>query len=112
MNTATVASVIETTSPDFVRWVYDAFDFVTHPTDLEREIAITGYDGHYGPSGYIITINGSPTRGTVVIDREDVLLKAGGRTRLRHRYRPDHFAKWNAVFEFLKQHGAEVGFLE
>jgi hypothetical protein len=36
-------------------------------TDLEREIAITPYDGAYGRAGVVITIEGSPPRALLLV---------------------------------------------
>ena len=36
--------------------------------DLGREICVTPYTGAYGYAGAVITINGSPPRGTVVVE--------------------------------------------
>lgn len=37
------------------------------PDYLARALAITGFPGHYGLAGFVITINGSPTRLVLVV---------------------------------------------
>ena len=38
---------------------------------LTRPMAITAFAGHYGPAGYVLTVNGSPTRSLIVVAGHD-----------------------------------------
>lgn len=52
----------------FVRWAYGLFGFVPTADDCERSLFATPYPGCYGHAGYVLTIDGSPPRATILIE--------------------------------------------
>lgn len=51
----------------FIRWAYGLFGRAPCEDDLQREIHVAPFFGCYGLAGYVITVNGSPPRGTVIV---------------------------------------------
>lgn len=52
----------------FIRWAYGLFGSMPSDDDCNRPVHVVGYYGCYGPAGYVITVNGSPPRATVLIE--------------------------------------------
>lgn len=52
----------------FVRWTYALFGYVPTADDCDRSIFASAYHGCYGLAGYVLTINGSPPRATILIE--------------------------------------------
>lgn len=68
---STLSATIETrryTDPEFVRWAYGLFGLVPADEDRKRQVIVTPYQGNYGAAGFVIAINGSPPRGTLVVE--------------------------------------------
>lgn len=53
---------------EFIRWAYGLFGSRPSDDDCSRPVHVAAYDGCYGPAGYVITVNGSPPRATVLIE--------------------------------------------
>ncbi len=53
---------------DYITWVFSLLKCKPNNDDLLREVFITEYPGCYGPAGCVVTINGSPTKGTLLLD--------------------------------------------
>lgn len=53
---------------EFILWAYRLFGSRPSDEDCNRPVHVAGYDGCYGPAGYVITVNGSPPRATVLIE--------------------------------------------
>lgn len=55
---------------------------------LRRPLAVTSFPGHYGPAGFVVTVNGSPTRAVIVVvgrcqaNAAIYALDSGGRARV------------------------------
>lgn len=52
---------------EFISWAYGLFGETPQDGDVDRKVYATPYEGHYGPAGWILTINGSPTRVTILV---------------------------------------------
>lgn len=52
----------------FIHWAFGLFGLRPYGDDCEREVHMTAYDGCYGRAGYVLTINGSPPRATIVVE--------------------------------------------
>ncbi|MBI5865870.1 MAG: hypothetical protein HZB38_15485 [Planctomycetes bacterium] len=53
---------------EFIRWAFGLFGSRPSDDDCNRPVHVARYDGCYGPAGYVITVNGSPPRATVLIE--------------------------------------------
>lgn len=53
---------------EFILWAYGLFGSRPSDDDCNRPVHVARYDGCYGPAGYVITVNGSPPRATVLIE--------------------------------------------
>lgn len=55
-------------------WLAAYRDFCKHSIiHLDREIIVTPFEGHYGFAGVVITINGSPVRGMMLVKSCDIV---------------------------------------
>lgn len=61
------ACTVERNSPDFIEWAYRQIGRSATKDDQNRKVYVTPYLGHYGHAGYVVTIDGSPTRFTGLI---------------------------------------------
>lgn len=55
----------------FIRWAWGLFRHRPDPhdpIDLTRPIYVAEYQGHYGFAGYVLTVEGSPTKATILVD--------------------------------------------
>lgn len=52
----------------FIQWAYGLFGSMPSADDSNRPVHVVNYDGCYGLAGYVITVNGSPPRATVLIE--------------------------------------------
>jgi hypothetical protein len=52
---------------ELVDWIFGLMRTRPSGDDLDRPVEIASFDGRYGIAGYILAVNGSPPRATVVI---------------------------------------------
>jgi hypothetical protein len=58
---------------EYIKAVYEFYgvsDYVTLKDAITRPVYVTPFPGAYGVAGVVITINGSPTRGTTVVFKD------------------------------------------
>lgn len=97
---------------EMVRTIYKLVRRTPRETELDRHIVITPYNGAYGLAGYVITVNGSPPRGTLLVplkeerivvfdnERSKALDCSSWQGHTRHQLR-------KKVFEYLIERGFE-----
>ncbi len=56
--------------------------------DLDRDLVITPYFGHYGLAGYVIAIQGSPTHGLAVLELDRARLICIGPSKITYTNHP------------------------
>jgi hypothetical protein len=97
---------------DFAEFVSQQMGFDVPIGHQDREVYITPFPGHYGLSGYVITVNGSPTCATLIVNLSpwiNVSANVDGRTTnwgvrdtIIGKRRIDY------VVQFLKSLGLEI----
>lgn len=76
----------------------------------ERDIIITPYDGAYGWAGVVITVNGSPPRGTFLVRNSGPLVIVGNTgTRTVTSDYADRLRPVTTVKNLLRSHGFPIG---
>lgn len=68
---------------DFAEFVSAQLGFEVPIGHEDREVYVMPFPGHYGLSGYVITVNGSPTRATILVNLSpwlNVAASVDGRT--------------------------------
>jgi len=85
-------------SREFADWICGVLkiDQIGHQ---DREVYVTPFEGHYGLSGYVVTVNGSPTRATMLVllgTLATVILTAGDYTK---HFRTTNSASKNEIVE-------------
>jgi len=75
----------------------------------QRDIIITPYEGAYGWAGVVITVNGSPPRGTVLVRKSGPMVFVGntGTRTLTSDY-ADRHRPVTTVLSLLKTHGFPI----
>lgn len=91
----------------------DRFKDIAGIRERERDIVISPFYGHYGLAGYVITVQGSPTYMTCVIDlsREQGIYYSSFATGIQrfggnsYKFTLKKTELWNACMRLLLAHG-------
>lgn len=98
---------------EFVEWAFGLFGEIPIRGDYERHIHVAEYEGSYGTAGYVMTINGSPPKATILVElsSNELVALRDGRVRRGHGYvggpAITYERYWQAV-EWLRTFGAEL----